>query len=280
MPLLGRMFTVTTALALAIPALAGPSNGDPIPTLSFTDAQGHALRLDAPGVLYLVDFWALGCEPCIAEMPEMERLAREYEPTARFRVVPVVWGWPAKDLPGVAKGAATTRPIFADPANWHDQLGVDAFPTKLLIRDGTVIARVRAGGPRAYARWKAYSFVFDPSNPALGLPEDVKFNRPAPRELVRIVIDTHGNVSEVSDSPLGTSDDGPHAAEFRAAVDAAVRTWRFTPGALLKVEPGHDLDGDGKSDYTVATAIDVVPVYYDVRFTFEVVEGKGVVKRE
>lgn len=146
-----------------------------------------------------------------------------------------------------------------------------------------------------------YSFVFDPANPALGLAEDVKFNRPLPREtlklpdypgdalaagdgphreLVRIIIDRQGHVTEVGDSPLGTSDGGLHAASFRAAVDSAVRTWSFAPGALLHVEPGNDLDGDGKPDYTVAKSIDIVPVYYDVRFTFQIVDGKGVVTKE
>jgi hypothetical protein len=146
-----------------------------------------------------------------------------------------------------------------------------------------------------------YSFLFDPANPALGLPEDVKFMRPVPRgvlalpiyppdalavgdgphrELVRIVIDDHGSVTKVGDSPLGASDGGPHAAAFRSAVEAAVRTWTFGPGALLTLAPGHDLDGDGKPDYTVATSTEIVSVYYDVKFMFEIVEGKGVVRKE
>ena len=145
------------------------------------------------------------------------------------------------------------------------------------------------------------SFVFDPSNPALSLPEDVRFDRPWPRdtlalpiyperalaagdgphrELVRIVIDEQGNVSQVNDSPLGVSDGGPHAPDFRKAVEEAVRAWRFSPGALRKIVDGNDLDGDGKPDYVVTTSWDVVPVYYDVRFTFEIVEGKGIVTQD
>ena len=144
-----------------------------------------------------------------------------------------------------------------------------------------------------------YSFIFDPGNPALHLPTDVQFVRPVPvdtrtlpiypehalasrdgphREIVRIVIDVHGNVGQVLDSPTGPSDDGPFAADYRRAVDAAVRTWRFQPGILWRFTGGPDKNGDGRPDYKVLTSEDPVAVYYDVRFTFEIVTGKGVVK--
>jgi hypothetical protein len=49
---------------------------------------------------------------------------------------------------------------------------------------------------------------------------------------------------------------------------------------LSKVAPGNDLDGDGTADYVVATAHERVPVYYDVKFTFEIVDGRGIVRSE
>ena len=146
-----------------------------------------------------------------------------------------------------------------------------------------------------------YSYIFDPGNPALGLPEDVQFRRPLPketktlpnypgnalaardgphREVVRFVIDTHGNVDRVVDSPMESSDGGPFAADYRRAVEAALRTWRFEPGVFQHVKPGEDKDGDGKPDYKIMTSWDLVPVYYDVRFTFEIVDGKGVVTKK
>ena len=144
-----------------------------------------------------------------------------------------------------------------------------------------------------------YSYIFDPGNPALGLPEDVQFRRPLPketktlptypanalaahdgphREVVRFVIDTHGNVDKIVDSPMEPSDEGPFAGDYRRAVEEALRSWRYEPGVFQHVKPGEDKDGDGKPDYKIMTSWDLVPVYYDVRFTFEIVDGKGVVK--
>ena len=160
------------------------------------------------------------------------------------------------------------------------------------------VARTAPPPPSAEGK-TSYSYIFDPGNPALGLPEDVQFRRPFPQdtktlpkypenalavrdgphlEVVRFIIDTHGNVERILDSPLESSDGGPFAADYRRAVEEALKSWRYEPGVLQHVEPGEDKDGDGKPDYKVMTSSEVVAVYYDVRFTFEIVDGKGVVK--
>ncbi len=97
---------------------------------------------------------------------------------------------------------------------------------------------------------------------------------------VRIVIDEKGKVAEVLDSAKGTSTPGPYATEFRSAVEEAVRGWSFQPGVIWRFRDGNDLDGDGKPDYRVTEGREFVSVYYDLRFDFEIVDGKGVVTRE
>lgn len=97
---------------------------------------------------------------------------------------------------------------------------------------------------------------------------------------IRIVIDEKGKVAEVLDSPKGTSTPGPYAAEFRGAVEEAVRRWSFQPGVIWRFRDGNDLDGDGKPDYRVTDGRELVSVYYDLRFDFEIVDGKGVVTKQ
>jgi TonB family protein len=91
--------------------------------------------------------------------------------------------------------------------------------------------------------------------------------------VVRILIDTEGQVAEVTDSPKESSSTGPHAAAFRAAVDEAVRRWRFQPGRIDSMRPGKDLDGDGKPDYTVVDHFAFTPYVYDLRFDFRIAQG-------
>jgi hypothetical protein len=142
----------------------------------------------------------------------------------------------------------------------------------------------------------SYTFVADPSvSPpkvsdhqeliapdALGklvdpiYPESALAARAAPASVtLRIVIGEDGFVSDIKDSPLGASTDSPFAAEFRAASEVAVKRWRFTPGTIAQYEDGADVDNDGQPDSQSLLRSDPIRVFYDVRFDFEIVEGKG-----
>src|ERR1700740_3154199 len=47
----------------------------PAPTISFADLAGNTLSLsEFAGKIILVNLWATWCEPCLREMPSLERL--------------------------------------------------------------------------------------------------------------------------------------------------------------------------------------------------------------
>jgi len=53
--------------------------GDLTPALRVTKwLQGHEIKEFAAGKIYVVDFWATWCDPCIAVMPQISRLQKEY----------------------------------------------------------------------------------------------------------------------------------------------------------------------------------------------------------
>lgn len=138
----------------------------------------------------------------------------------------------------------------------------------------------------------------DPNAPRPQLSNDQQFVRPAPAadnalpsypaELlplglepqvvaVRFVVDEMGSVAEILPSPVALSSTGPHASVFEASVEQALRSWRFSPGSVVRLTSGSDIDGDGKPDYKILAERTVMKVFYDLRFTFEVRDGKGVV---
>ena len=144
----------------------------------------------------------------------------------------------------------------------------------------------------------AFQFLQDPHRVTPHLAEGEEFMAPFPLDTplpqypqgahadvsaptiltVRIVVGEDGTVREVLESPLPGTSGGDMEASFRVAVDEAVRRWTFVPAAIRRLEPGEDADHDSQPDYTIVLDSTRVPVYLDVRFKFEIVEGIGRVR--
>jgi len=114
-------------------------------------------------------------------------------------------------------------------------------------------------------------------NPPPEYPEQlVRLNLPPQRLVVRVILDEHGNVSRVTASDEPSQVDSRYRDAFDAAVRGAIAKWRFTPAAQRTFVDG-PADGSGAAPYKVLKSELPVATYFDIRFTFEVREGKGVV---
>lgn len=83
----GRIVSLTVSVVIiGLMVLAGcgldpaPIIGHPAPDFTLTDIAGNTVRLsDFRGKTVLLNFWAIGCPPCRAEMPAMEEVYQEYK---------------------------------------------------------------------------------------------------------------------------------------------------------------------------------------------------------
>jgi thiol-disulfide isomerase/thioredoxin len=118
----------------------------PAPSFILADPSGYAVSLDElRGQVVLVNFWATWCDPCRAEMPELDELAREYGPQG-FRVVAVNVLEDAGRVQRFRDELGLDMPLLLDPGGVvYGAFGVEGMPSSYLVdRDG-IIRDVRLG---------------------------------------------------------------------------------------------------------------------------------------
>ena len=116
----------------------------PVPTLTIKNVDDTAFSADTfKGKVTLVDFWATWCAPCIASMPDMQKLYDKYQEKG-FTVLGVsIDEEGAKKVKPFLAKRKLTYPILLDTDNeasaWK-AFGVHAIPTVFLInRDGQIV---------------------------------------------------------------------------------------------------------------------------------------------
>ena len=120
----------------------------------------------------------------------------------------------------------------------------------------------------------------DRGNPTPEYPPELVALRVPPHKVVtRITFSERGRPLTIVPSPLGGSTESAHLAAFEDAVGRALQMWRCYPPRIRKFRPGPDSDGDGKPDFRIMADQKILKTFFDVAFTFEVIDGQPVVRQ-
>jgi len=183
-PVLASFGTVAFALLLAVRAViaAEPdlkpgefipaSPPQPAPEVSFTDLSGNGVTLaDFKGKLILLNLWATWCQPCLKEMPSLEKL--QEGSGDKLAVAAVSEDRGGKDIvePFVAKLGLDKVKIYLDPKSAVGHaVAARGLPTTLVIDGkGFVVGRVEGAAEWDSEKMAAVLQLFLPASDDLKL---------------------------------------------------------------------------------------------------------------
>jgi thiol-disulfide isomerase/thioredoxin len=140
--------------------IGGLRIGEPLPALELQDLGGQTVTLSSfEGRAILLNLWATWCVPCLDEMPELEELQFQYDPT----ILSVV-GISIDDTPPsmvhafLEKNSITYTMLMADGEALLDALHLPpGIPHTILLDDNGLVS----------GYWRGRFHPFDPDIEAL-----------------------------------------------------------------------------------------------------------------
>jgi peroxiredoxin len=124
--------------------------GEMVPDFSATDLEGKPISIEAyRGKVVLVDFWAVWCGPCVADMPNVKKVYEKYKDKG-FDVIGISLDNDEKQLRDfLKKNDIPWRQVFSGKG-WDSpvsrQYGIYSIPSVWLIdKDGKLISNNARG---------------------------------------------------------------------------------------------------------------------------------------
>lgn len=109
------------------------------PPFSLTDLQGEKVSSgDLAGKVVVLNYWFIGCAPCIREMPALTRLERRYRERQDVVFLALSFDAPEAIRDFLAQREFTYRQLPA-PRDWFHEAKITAYPTHLVVdREGVI----------------------------------------------------------------------------------------------------------------------------------------------
>lgn len=148
----------------------GAAVGRSVPAMEMTTIDGETIRLsDLAGKVVVLNFWATWCPPCVAEIPDLVRLAKEIESEGG-----VVLGISDEDVDTIRPFVAARKIPYriASGSGWPSPFdAIRAIPVTYVIDASGTIREEFVGGRSYEAFRRAFDSAKQPTIPAAAAGE-------------------------------------------------------------------------------------------------------------
>ncbi|WP_165940137.1 TlpA family protein disulfide reductase [Dyadobacter psychrotolerans] len=117
--------------------------GKPLSGFNYTDINGKAYNSETlKGKIVVLKFWFVGCQPCVEEMPELNKLVARYK--NRDDVVFLSLALDSKEkLEKFLSRVKFDYPVVADQEKYlNEELNVRQYPTHIVINKKGLVVKV------------------------------------------------------------------------------------------------------------------------------------------
>jgi thiol-disulfide isomerase/thioredoxin len=126
--------------------------------MTLVDKEGKKLLLkDTLGRLSLIDFYFVGCPPCEAKIPSMEKIAEEFA-ADNYRTILICNG-EASSFSDFQKHLSRKQSklfifLYDPQAAMEKKMGINSFPHEFILHQGKIIAQLKGFNDEAAAQYE------------------------------------------------------------------------------------------------------------------------------
>lgn len=140
----GRWYVTDETLSYIKPVAGLPEVGSRAPSFAAASTGGRRLDLASMrGKVVMLSFWSLGCAPCLAEIPALNKLAKDYAGRDVYFLAVSPDGAPA--LRSFLKDVRFSFIVIPDGGEVLGSYGSAGFPRHIMIDKDGFIRRARTG---------------------------------------------------------------------------------------------------------------------------------------
>lgn len=115
--------------------------------VSFKDSKGKVISLNQlKGKVVLINFWAIWCSPCLAEMPSLDKLYKDFQGNSRIVFLSVDVDGNLKYSEKFFKKRKYSLPVYQLNSALPKDLSTTSIPTTIIIDKAGKLVNKHVGG--------------------------------------------------------------------------------------------------------------------------------------